>query len=84
MNHPRETTAFGPNCTLAVCCPPRSAEAKQSLADEIATGLNLANAEAATTPKAVAEWVLDNYDLMPLESTDKLKAEIAALARENP
>ena len=73
----------GPNCLLGVCCPPRSAAAKQALTDEIVAGLNLSS-ENAWSAKEVAEWLLDHYDLMPLESTDKLKDAIATLARENP
>lgn len=73
----------GPNCLLGVCCPPRSAEAKQALTDEIVNGLSLAS-ENDGSAKDVAEWLLDNYDLMPLYSTDKLKEDIATLARENP
>lgn len=71
------------NCLLGVCCPPRSASAKQALTDDIVAGLNLAS-ENDGSAKDIAEWLLDHYDLMPFESTDKLKEEIAALARENP
>lgn len=74
----------GPNCLLGVCCPPRSSAAKQALADEVCAGLGWTTQAEQDAAKDVAEWVLDNYDLMPFESTDKLKEEIAALARENP
>jgi hypothetical protein len=70
----------GANCLLGICCPPRSPSAKKSLAEELARGTDM---EAQYCAKA-AHWILDNYDLMPLNSTDSFKAEIARLARENP
>lgn len=74
----------GPNCLLGVCCPPRSAAAKQALADAMCAGLGWSTRAQQSAARAAAAWTLDNYDLMPLSSTDKLKEDIATLARENP
>lgn len=86
MSQPKDKTgplserAAGPNCLLGICCPPRSPSAKASLAAEIHAGTGMEHEYCA---KAAA-WLLENYDLMPLGSTDQFKAEIARLARETP
>jgi len=66
------------NCILEICCRSNSAEGRKALADQIEEDLGCDKKEA----HKYADWIRENFDLMPKGSTVQLKQEIAALARE--
>jgi len=68
------------NCIYEICCPPKSAQQKRALAEEMAKALG----GTAEDHYNAAAWVVENFDLAPPGSLRAFKAEIARLARENP
>lgn len=74
---------MGANCLLGICCPPGSAEAKQSLTDAIIAAKGFHGHDCEVVASAV-DWLMDNYDLAPYKSLRLLFSEIAKYARENP
>lgn len=72
----------GPNCLLAICCPPRSQKQKTALAQEMCRRLKWPDAKYAEA-LSIADWIAETFDLAPLGTLVELKAVIAKLAREN-
>lgn len=66
------------NCVLAVCCPPKSREQKNALAQMMAEALR-----GTEDYSAIAGWVVDNFDLAPSGTLQPFKDAVAKLAREN-
>jgi hypothetical protein len=63
------------NCILEVCCEPQ--QAVQTMAETMSADLDITVAEALEYCK----WVKKYFDLAPKNTTGKLFAEIARLAR---
>lgn len=63
-------------CLLGVCCPPGSAAQRRAFVEELAH-------DGITSPDAerIGTWVLANFDLAPKGTLEKLKADVAAMAR---
>jgi hypothetical protein len=75
------------NCIYAICCPPRSPQQKEALAIQMEKALSFGSSSAIERRKisgAVAEWILENFDLAPVGALQPFKDAIARLARENP
>lgn len=66
------------NCILAVCCPPGSPGQRQTLALEVEQGVYGIGKPQAL---AVADWILETFDLAPHGSLTAFKSEVARLAR---
>lgn len=66
------------NCIYEVCCPPKSAQQKQALAEEMTKALG----GTAEDHLLAAAWVVENFDLAPAGSLRAFKTAIARLARE--
>lgn len=67
-------------CILGVCCPAGSQAQQDALEKELVKDGICAKSEA---PR-YAGWLLQNFDLAPVGSLTKLKAEIAKLAKHAP
>jgi hypothetical protein len=70
----------GPECCiLEICCG--GEEQEKALAMKIEAGVDGINKKEAY---AVAEWIIDHYDLAPKGSLVQLKRTISTLARTYP
>ena len=59
-------------CAIGVCCPPASTARRMALVNELVHGTGC---EAAEMQK-VADWLIDNVDMMPVGTLQPLVAAI--------
>lgn len=72
---------FGPNCLLAICCPPGQQCA--TLARMIVSKLGKVSEEEIALAERIAGIVLDHLDIAPKDSISPLLRKAGELACEN-
>lgn len=68
-------------CIMGICCPAGSQAQHDALAKEL---VNDGICETEHEGQTYAAWLLQHFDLAPVGSLTKLKAEIAKLAKHAP